>query len=188
VEGAAKPWHALDPDLAAVLLHEAARDVQSEPQPGKTAIVNVARSVKPLEHQWLILDRDADALVAHAQSSLSSLLPDRDAHRRMRRAVLERILDEIGNDLLEARRIHVGNHVVLDAELHALPATKLVSKKVFDHGGQTHWLALADEAALLETRHVEQLENQVLEPIALIEQSIEADDIGRRLRIAVGTA
>src|SRR5687768_11957446 len=75
VEGAALADLAGRPDPTAMLLHDAATDVQAQPHAREPAIVDVAAAVEALEQPRQILARYPDALVGHAHPGYFPLAP-----------------------------------------------------------------------------------------------------------------
>ena len=60
-----------------------------------------------VEHAREHLGRDSDAGIAHADGNISALAAHRDLDASARRRELARILDEVADDLLHSRRIHI---------------------------------------------------------------------------------
>src|SRR4051812_11660373 len=94
------------------------RDVQPESHACETSVVDVFPPMEALEDQRLILERDADALVGDAQMRLFISLPDTHLHGCVIGTVLECVLDEVGNHLIEARRVDGYDYPAVDVQLY----------------------------------------------------------------------
>src|SRR6266850_2949043 len=106
-EGGALARCALDPDLAPVRLDELAGD----PQPKTQAAIlpDPDGPLESAEDPLLVLARDADAFVVHGEEREIPIPvhPDVD---RLSSAELERVEEQVGDDVLEAGRIPAPHH------------------------------------------------------------------------------
>src|SRR5713101_5964580 len=93
-----------------MLLHDTSGDVQAKTHAREASIVDVSCAVEALEHEWLIFDGYADAAILHAEARLRASLPHPDDYPTVVRTVLERVFDQIDQELLDARCIHRGEH------------------------------------------------------------------------------
>src|SRR5437764_4163884 len=80
VERAARARRPVDPDSTPVLLDDAASDVQTEPHASEAPVIDIPGAMESLEHQWLVLDRNADAAILDCQPHLGIIAPDPQRH------------------------------------------------------------------------------------------------------------
>jgi hypothetical protein len=116
-EGTALAGRALQPDLPAHQLDQAARDGQAEAGAAVLARGGHVRLRERLEQPGHLLLAHADAGVAHREAQLR-LVPGALQHLRLQpdlalRRELDRVVDEVGQDLAEAQR--VAQQVVRDS-------------------------------------------------------------------------
>ena len=99
-ERAPGPLDRLDPDPAAVLLDDVARDRQPEARSaGRTADPRSVDLVEALEDPRLGRARDADAVVLDGDDDLRAGGTDRDQHLTAVGAELHRVVEEVDEDL-----------------------------------------------------------------------------------------
>src|SRR6266568_1603940 len=169
---------AVQPDPSAMLDHDRARDVQPETHARETSVVDVARAMETVEDQRLVLSGNANAAILHTDPRLVVLGPHADDDSALQRAVLECVLDEVRQDLFEAQRIHRRENGLLSVQVDPLPAGRFATKHRLEQLAQVGLLELAEQAVVLEARHIQQLQHQVLEPQTLLEQPIQPGAIG----------
>src|ERR1700712_4894941 len=99
VERGAATELALDPERAAVLLHQRARD--GEPEAGATvvALVLSVRLLVALEHGLQLVASDADALVLDREQAARVLGLDPHRHLAAPAGELERVSDQVDQHL-----------------------------------------------------------------------------------------
>src|SRR5436305_756111 len=104
-ERAAGPRSVLRPDAAALRFHDASRDVEPQAQTTPIAPPDLP---EPPEDGFQVLGRDSRARVrdGNAHLTIRALRPDGDA--RPRRRELDRVSDQIGDDLQRAVVIESG--------------------------------------------------------------------------------
>src|ERR671933_1985002 len=71
--------------------------------------------------------------------------------------------------------------------MHSLPESCVLTGQRVDHGGKVDLLALADQTAVFESRHVEQLQDEAFQSMALLEQAIKPHAVGWRGGVSLGT-
>src|SRR5712692_294020 len=96
---------ALGPDAPAVLLDDSPADEEPKAHAVELAVVDVRRAREPFEDVREVRRRDADARISYRDARLAVLLPDPDGDRRVVRAVLARVLDEVLHHLLDASSV-----------------------------------------------------------------------------------
>src|SRR5260221_650640 len=98
--------------------------------------------------------------------------PDHDA--RVARTVFERVLDQVDQQLLNARRVN-RDHDGLIGELQLDPFTfdeRGTAQATLHHRAQVELVACNAQARILETRNVEQSDNQISQSLTLIDQTL----------------
>src|SRR4051812_6955505 len=94
----------VSPDLATVQLDDLPADIQ--PQSQSLGGILGAGLVEALEDSIACLDRNADATIPDDElESAGSRLGERDDNRLSVGAVLDGVIEEIGEDLLEPQRV-----------------------------------------------------------------------------------
>ena len=96
---------ALDLDRAAVHVHDRADDRQPETAAAAAGLVRPRAAVEALEDVRHLGGVDADARVGHLDPCAVGRRRDVDRHRPAARRELDRVGDEVGDDLADARRI-----------------------------------------------------------------------------------
>ena len=99
-----RPWANIDPDPAAVCLHDLAADRQAQSAP---AIVRSSRVTtdEPLEDVPGQFGRDAGPLIVHRPTGAAVPQPRRDGHASSVRREADRVVHEVHGDLLDARPV-----------------------------------------------------------------------------------
>src|SRR5947207_6359527 len=106
-EEAPAPLGRLDPEPAPVPLDDAPADVEAQAEALRATVRGVARAVEGQEDVVAVDRRHPDAVVAHAQQRLIALPPRLDDHLAAGGRVLERVLQQVGEDLPQAQRVVV---------------------------------------------------------------------------------
>src|SRR5262249_51209385 len=109
---------ALNCDLAGVVFYNRAHDVEAESEAGArpTLLFDARHTVEALPDVALLLDREARATVADQDAPNISLASQDDGHGLIGRGVLERVGQEVGDDLADA----VGVCLNVDGLIRAL--------------------------------------------------------------------
>src|SRR3954454_16141143 len=104
-ERAAGPRSVLGPDAAALRFHDASRDIEPQAQTTPVAAPDLP---EPPEDGFQVLGRDSRSRVRdrHAHLAIHALCPDGNA--RPRRRELDRVSDQVGDDLQRAVVIESG--------------------------------------------------------------------------------
>src|SRR5918911_339838 len=108
-DGAAAFAGAAGPDAAVVLLDDVAADVQAQPHAGDLPMFGVRRAAEGLEDAFGGLRRQADTMVLHLEQHAARLGLEADPQLGAIGRILDRVLEQIGQDLFDALR--VGRHV-----------------------------------------------------------------------------
>src|SRR5438132_13677385 len=88
-------------------MHELAGDPQAEPWPA--ILADPDGPLEPAKDPLLVLERDTDAFVPHGQERAIAIALDPDVHR-LSPAELERVEEQVGDDVLEAGRVPAARH------------------------------------------------------------------------------
>ena len=99
VEFGSAAHFAIDPDPSAVALDDLTDDVETQADAGDLANEADGDLGKPVEDLIPLVARDAVAVVGHANDDLFALCLSRDLDRAAGRAVLDRVGDQIAQDL-----------------------------------------------------------------------------------------
>src|SRR5690348_16541134 len=97
------------PDAAAVGGDDAATDVEAEARAEDAALRRVSRPVEALEDGAELVLGHADASIPDGNVGVAVEKADSDLHPLRRRAVLQRVGDEVLEDLLDARLLPVAD-------------------------------------------------------------------------------
>src|SRR5258707_7122520 len=173
-ERAANAGRTLQPAPTAMLLHDTSGDVQAKAHPREAAIVDVSGAVEALEHQRLIFDGDTNAAILHTEPCLGVLWPHPDHDARVARTVFERVLDQVNQQLLNARRVN-RDHDSFIGRLQLDPFTfdeRGTAQATLHQRAQVELVARNAHARILEPRNVEQSDNQISQSLALIDQTL----------------
>ena len=131
-EGSSFSFLRLEPNLPSVLLDEAARNVESQPRPPNARPPGVIRAHETSEYPVALICWDTYSLVAYlyfyalASGVIASgdvpplgtaavIEGYRDVDGSTGRTVLDRVRDEVGQRLLDARRINNRDHYTISA-------------------------------------------------------------------------
>src|SRR5262245_29437259 len=107
-ERAAAAWLAFCPDLTAMRLDQVAADVQAEADGLDRATAGLD-AIETLEQALEVLGRDADALIADAYAQQALFVgADAGAHVATARRVFDGVVDQIGEHLLDAHGVGIG--------------------------------------------------------------------------------
>src|SRR5207245_2177329 len=162
----------LDPDTTAVDLRKPAGDGEAETRPSLT--VRTAAAVECLEDLRLLLCGDARPVIDHAYDELRSYLVCADLDDIRRRGELQRILEDVDQDVLELRGIHADRRrVVRDHDVDALAVPSEDFERARDEPVDGPELWYRARGACLETGEVEQVRHEAIEPADLKANRIE---------------
>src|SRR6266545_1030868 len=101
-KGAAGAGDALGPDASAMRLDQFLADGEAEPAAAAGPGPGRVQPEEAVEDLGEVLWADPWAGVGHRQSALSGLVPDPDPDRAAGAGVLDRVVDQVGDDLSEA--------------------------------------------------------------------------------------
>src|ERR671933_427003 len=104
-DGAAAFAGAAGPDAAMVLLDDVAADVQPEPHAGDLPMFGIGRTAERLEDTFGGPGRQADAVVLDLEQHAARLGLESDPQLGPLGRILDRVLEQVGQDLLDALRI-----------------------------------------------------------------------------------
>src|SRR4051812_791046 len=155
---------ALHPDLPSVRLDDVSRDPQSEPEPA--VLSRPFGALESLEDLLLVLGRDADPAVRHAQHRAGTLDSRLDLDRPPL-AVLQRVRDQVGDHLLQADAVpHALDGIEVERDLAAgfRRQVREAVHDVPDHLVESHPLPIEHQPAGVDAGDVEDLADELLEP------------------------
>jgi len=108
---AAHFWRAVDPYSTTVLFDDTPGDVQPQPHPGEASVVHISGTMETVEHQRLIGSGNTDAVILHTDARFVSQALEAHSHWAVVRAVFERIFDQVGKYLVEARQVDAARYL-----------------------------------------------------------------------------
>src|SRR6266516_7034921 len=133
-ERASLPWLRLAPDAPLVPLDDILGDRQSQSQALFRGGLRIGSAVKRLEDTFLLISRDALAVIAHPDEGGVVLLADANLDRAFFRRVFDGVPDQVDEDL--------GQAPVVDLQLHRL--RRFISR---DHAAAQEPLVVDDFVA-----------------------------------------
>ena len=154
-----------------VHLHNPAADVQAESHACYAReVLPGVRLVEAFEDVRPMLRRNADAVVAHAQLQAALIGTGQlDIDGTTVRAVLDRVVDQIGDHLLESHRVNRRQAALRRLDGNGVPRTAR-SGGVHRRAHQRREigrLGVDGQSASIQTRGVQQLSNQASDAVGL---------------------
>src|SRR5882672_3487934 len=122
-----------------------ADDLADHPEPESEAArtPHLRRALETLEDPVLVLCRDTDSVIAHAEPGQIGRRLDRNGNR-LAESILHRVADEIRGDLLQPEPVPASNHGSWRGERRRAPRPgqlfSAVRKQILDERGQIHVL------------------------------------------------
>ena len=99
-------WWIFRAQAATVLLHDALREVEPQSQSNWSAIAMCLN--KAIEDLLALVNRYANAVIAHGKDDHPRMThAQTDLHARVPGAELERVVDQVGQHLFDAQRVHL---------------------------------------------------------------------------------
>src|SRR5882724_6237816 len=153
-------------DPSAVELPESAHECETDAEPA-LRVIEPARALRgQVEHVRDQIERNADAGVGNADYREVLLAADANADRAARRGVLDRVRQEIRDDLVEPRRVgarpdRLGPNVD-DVTLEPTHARQ-VAHRPLNTGRQVQWLTSQDDVSAGDVGDIEEIVDQPAE-------------------------
>src|SRR5687768_2237907 len=132
--------------------------------------------MEALEYLAQLIGRDADAAVADSRDERVALIVDRDRDVAPFRRILDRVLEQIAEDLLEAIAIAGDDPAeIRNADVEAAVADRgvMAMHDVAHELRPGNRVAANLEPSGLDARHIEQLEDQARHAIDLVERDVQ---------------
>ncbi len=166
-------------------LDDATADVQAEADPGLGRALHVRRAIEAVEDPIAFVLGDADAMVGDEDPRFASFDRKLDLGKHPAGRVLDRVLDEVVDHLLEARRVDRADrgirrdrHLEVDA-LVVIPAPHRLH-----HGAKIVRLQVHHLGSLLQPLRVEELGDEIAQSPGLADHPRDPRRIRRGGRIA----
>src|SRR5918999_4720923 len=148
----------LHPDASLVRIHDAPADVEAKTDAGFWHALHVRGAVEAIEDPLALVLGHTDAVVAHRDPRRAALDRELDLGQDPAGAVLDRVLDEVVDHLLEARRVDRADHrLARDRYLQGDALVVVPAAHRLDHGAQVDRLEIHHLGALLQPLRIEQL-------------------------------
>ena len=178
---------ALDLDRAAVHVHDRADDREPEPAPAAARLVRPRAAVEALEDVRQLGRLDADARVGHLDPRPVRRRRHVDRDRAAARRELDRVGDEVGDDLADALRVVADpdrrdGEMQLDGDAAPLCRGRALLDGRLDGRPQVVRPQVEQDQPRIELRELEQVLGQPVEPLDLLAARLEELGACRRDR------